>query len=73
MQCNIVAKLKQYLGFYPGTKTLWQNLPCKLTFGEEAHKSFTYLYIMIHNPRTLATIAPQYFAVKFALGNVLMT
>ena len=40
----------------PGDKPLGQNLP---TFGEGAHKPFTYLYIMIHSSGKLVRIAPQ--------------
>jgi len=29
------------IGFYPGAKPFGQNLPCKLTFGEETRKPFT--------------------------------
>ena len=43
----------------PGTKPLGQNLPCKLTFGEETREPFTYLCVMIHNSRILAPIALQ--------------
>ena len=55
----IRIKMVPTVGFRPGAKPSGQNPCCKLTFGEETHKPFTYLYKMIHNSRTLAPIAPQ--------------